>query len=322
MMDSRPLLVTIQCCTYNQERYIRQCLDGFVMQQTNFRFEAVVHDDASTDGTAAIIREYADKYPDIIKAILERENQFSKKDGSLGRIMYEHTHGKYVALCEGDDYWIDPLKLQKQVDYMEAHPECSFIHTRFSYKDENKGIVTSDSSNDTEINRILSEEKDRIGYYILKDNKYRIQTMSVLYRKESFDKIWNTLAKEQTLFLMGDTQLWLNLLRVGEVKYLPDVTAVYRLSPASASRAADPVARFRFSLSCEEMRLYYSRVLNIQDPLFYKNYIKALFKYLIYQPRYRTDERIIEFKNIDPLSRLVIKLRLMSAFKWVSGFIG
>ena len=128
--DTRPLMVTIQCFTYNHEPYIRQCLDGFVMQKTNFRFEAIVHDDASTDGTAAIVREYAEKYPHIIKPILETENQYSKQDGSLQRTMDEHCLGKYIACCEGDDYWIDPLKLQKQVDYMEQHPDCTMTCTR------------------------------------------------------------------------------------------------------------------------------------------------------------------------------------------------
>lgn len=116
-------MVSIQCCTYNQEAYIRQCLEGFVMQKTDFPFEAIVHDDASTDGTAAIIREYAEKYPDIIKPIYESENQYSKKDGSLRRIMIGACIGKYTALCEGDDFWIDPLKLQKQVDFLEAHTD-------------------------------------------------------------------------------------------------------------------------------------------------------------------------------------------------------
>lgn len=123
--DTRPLMVTIHCITYNQELYLRDCLEGFVMQKTNFRFEAIVHDDASTDSTATIIREYEEKYPDIIKPIYETENQYSKHDGSLDKIMAEHTHGKYVAICEGDDYWTDPLKLQKQFELMEAHPECS-----------------------------------------------------------------------------------------------------------------------------------------------------------------------------------------------------
>ena len=127
--NNNELMVTIRCMTYNHEPYIRQCLEGFVMQKTNFRFEAIVHDDASTDGTAAIIREYAEKYPDIIKPIYETENQYSKHDGSLKRIMNCVTHGKYIALCEGDDYWIDSLKLQKQIDYMEQHSECSLCGT-------------------------------------------------------------------------------------------------------------------------------------------------------------------------------------------------
>ena len=128
-MDNRELMVTIRCLAYNHESYIRQCLEGFVMQKTNFRFEAIVHDDASTDGTAAIIREYAEKYPDIIKPIFETENQYSKRDGSIRRIMNEHTHGKYVAMCEGDDYWIDPLKLQKQVDFLENNQEYGMCYT-------------------------------------------------------------------------------------------------------------------------------------------------------------------------------------------------
>lgn len=123
------LMVTIRCLAYNHEPYIRQCLEGFVMQKTNFRFEAIVHDDASTDGTAAIIKEYAEKYPDIIKPIFETENQYSKHDGSIRRIMNEHTNGKYIALCEGDDYWTDPLKLQKQVNFLESHLEYTMSHT-------------------------------------------------------------------------------------------------------------------------------------------------------------------------------------------------
>lgn len=101
MNNSDILMVTIRCIAYNHEPYIRQCLEGFVIQKTNFRFEAIVHDDASTDGTAAIIREYAEKYPNIIKPIFETENQYSKRDGSLRRIMDSHTRGKYVAMCEG-----------------------------------------------------------------------------------------------------------------------------------------------------------------------------------------------------------------------------
>ena len=129
--EKSPLMVTILCITYNHKSYIRQCLDGFVKQKTNFRFEAIVHDDASTDGTTDIVREFAEKYPDIIKPMIEKENQYSKGKTSFGRTMLEHyPPGKYIAECEGDDYWIDPLKLQKQVDYMEQHPDCTMTCTR------------------------------------------------------------------------------------------------------------------------------------------------------------------------------------------------
>lgn len=133
MGEERVPLVTIRCVVYNHEPYLRQCLDGFVMQRTNFLFEAIVHDDASTDGSAAIIREYAEKYPDIIKPIYETENQYSK--GTLGDIMLAagHPKAKYIAYCEGDDYWTDPNKLQLQVDFLESHPDYYMTCHAFKY---------------------------------------------------------------------------------------------------------------------------------------------------------------------------------------------
>lgn len=127
--DSNEILVSIHCLVYNHEPYIRDCLEGFVMQKTNFPFEAIVHDDASTDKSADIIREYAEKYPHIIKPIYQTENQYSQKNGAIGRAVNAITRGKYIALCEGDDYWTDPLKLQKQVDFLESHPDYSMSCT-------------------------------------------------------------------------------------------------------------------------------------------------------------------------------------------------
>lgn len=123
MTSTQEILVTIRCAAFNHEKYIRQTLDGIVSQQTDFRFEAIVHDDASTDNTADIIREYAEKHPDIIKAFFEKENQYSKGGQEIERIFEENSHGKYMVICEGDDFWTDPLKLQKQVDFLEAHPD-------------------------------------------------------------------------------------------------------------------------------------------------------------------------------------------------------
>ena len=120
-------IVTVWCLAYNQKDFIRDALEGFVMQKTTFPFEVIVHDDASTDGTTAIVQEYARRYPDIIKPVIETENQWQK--GGLKHIIHimneKYRNGKYIAFCEGDDYWTAPHKLQQQVDFLESHAEYS-----------------------------------------------------------------------------------------------------------------------------------------------------------------------------------------------------
>lgn len=119
-------LVSICSITYNHAPFIRQCLDGFLMQQCNFPIEIIINDDCSTDGTTEIIREYAEKYPDKIFPVFHEENQWSKGErGIFQKFVFPKARGKYIALCEGDDYWTDPLKLQKQVDFLESHPDYS-----------------------------------------------------------------------------------------------------------------------------------------------------------------------------------------------------
>lgn len=176
-MDNDKILVSIRCLVYNHESYLCQCLEGFVMQKTNFRFEAIVHDDASTDGSATIIREYAEKYPDIIKPIYETENQYSKRDGSLTRITNAACRGKYIAICEGDDYWIDPQKLQKQVDFLEAHPDYLLCGTNGLILWDN-GTNAPEYFNRNFTSRELMPE-DVIG-------KWPFPTASLMYRRELF----------------------------------------------------------------------------------------------------------------------------------------
>ena len=121
-------LVSIACITYNHAPYIRQCLDGFIMQQTDFDFEIVIHDDASTDGTKDIVLEYCSKYPNLFRPILQEQNRYKEGKGIFTRFVFPECRGKYIAMCEGDDYWTDPLKLQKQVSLLEENINysCSF----------------------------------------------------------------------------------------------------------------------------------------------------------------------------------------------------
>lgn len=222
--EEQPLMVTIRCITYNHEPYIRQCLEGFIMQKTNFRFEAIVHDDASTDETANIIREYAEKYPDIIKPIFETENQYSKLDGSIQCIMSEHIHGKYVAMCEGDDYWIDPLKLQKQVDFLESNPKYSMCaHNAFVFYQQKNDVCLF---NKTSYSGELSVH-DAI-------HAWKIPTASILVLSE--------IAKEYPSWLAviysGDYSLILRTLLKGKIYLNSDIMSVYRVSYVGYSASA------------------------------------------------------------------------------------
>ncbi|MBP3763026.1 MAG: glycosyltransferase [Bacteroidales bacterium] len=217
-MDTATPNVAIHCVAFNQENYIRQCLDGFVMQQTTFPFHAVVHDDASTDGTADIIRDYAQRYPDIIRPILETENQWSKHDGSLLRIMEAACGGsKYIAFCEGDDYWTDPLKLQKQVDFMEAHPDYSGCFHNVEVLDQRTGRILPVPDEDK-----IPEDTtipDLIPYNY-------IHTASALYRQNptvtrKLHRLANSIVLDYPRHVLYAEQ--------GKIKHLSDKMAVYRL---------------------------------------------------------------------------------------------
>lgn len=133
MRMEKEVMVSILCMTYNQEKYITDALESFLNQITDFAYEVIIHDDASTDSTASIIRAYQEKYPDIIKPIFQKENQFSKEVKIFYEFMLPVAKGKYIAICDGDDYWTDPYKLQKQYDFLEANPEYSICYHRAEY---------------------------------------------------------------------------------------------------------------------------------------------------------------------------------------------
>lgn len=226
-------LVTIRCLVYNHEPYLRQCLDGFVMQKTDFPFEAIVHDDASTDRSAEIIREYAEKYPNIIKPIFETENQYSKRNGSIRRIMNEHTRGKYVALCEGDDYWIDPYKLQKQVDFLERHPDCGLVYTDVNFYFQKKDVMKFNyiSSGKLKQSHDFAEHLVNAGY---------IAPCTWVYRR-------NFLPRGAYQYVDGTFPLALDIWAQSKVFFLNEATAVYRHLSESASHSRSLQKGFCFT---------------------------------------------------------------------------
>ena len=135
------IIVSIICNTYNHEKYIKDALDGFIMQKTTFPFEVLIHDDCSTDHTADIIKQYEKQYPELIRPIYQPENQYSKGISIGKEYQFPRVRGKYVAFCEGDDYWTDPNKLQKQYEIMEQNPNVDICSHDFTCINAHTGSV-------------------------------------------------------------------------------------------------------------------------------------------------------------------------------------
>lgn len=180
--DTTPI-VSISCITYNHAPYIRKCLEGFLMQKTTFPIEVLIHDDASTDGTEEIIREYEAKYPDIIKPLYETENQWVKGKRGSRVFNFPRARGKYIALCEGDDYWTDPLKLQKQVDFLEKNTDYVLTCHRYSKYDEDEKKWYSDNRES-----IFEHHKKGLTFrYPFK--RWITKTLTVVFRKSALSNM-------------------------------------------------------------------------------------------------------------------------------------
>ena len=209
------IVVSVLCLAYNHEAWIRNALEGFVSQQAPFRFEVLVHDDASTDGTADIIREYAARYPELIRPVFQTENQYSRGVPVSLRYLAPRIRGRYVALCEGDDYWTDPHKLAKQVAALEARPDvdiCAHV-TRKDREGRADGYVAP-CLRDT----LFPAEK-----VILGGGSRFVATPSLLCRTETY-KLWTPMRD----VLVNDYVLQLQGSMRGGLYCLADCMSVYR----------------------------------------------------------------------------------------------
>ena len=255
-------LVSICCITYNHAQFIRKCLDGFLMQQTDFPIEILIHDDCSTDGTTEIIREYEAKYPELIFPLYEEENQYQHgKAAEIDFYNYRRARGKYIAYCEGDDYWTDPLKLQKQVNFMEANPEYSVCFHDFQIYD-------------------LRNERWREPLYKIREqsiqggvdvttamflrNAHYGQPLTMLFRVSDFDYHWSKQYK-----YYRDTHEIYHLLRAGKGRILDFVGGVYNLhdNGVNTSLSIQKSAKIVCN-TCKELYVYNPDDIIIQEFLY------------------------------------------------------
>lgn len=215
-MENDRIMVSISCITYNHEDYIADAIDSFLKQETNFEYEILIHDDASTDNTAQIIREYEKKYPNLIKPIYQKENQHSK-GLKVGAFNAKRAHGKYVALCEGDDFWIDSKKLKIQVEFMENNPNCSMcVHGAYIVDAEAEFIIGK-------VRPARSNKLFSVGE-IIEGGGSLFATNSVVCRRI----FYNELPKFYELAPTGDRPFFIHLSLCGEVYYHDRFMSVYR----------------------------------------------------------------------------------------------
>ena len=278
-------LVSVICITYNHAPYLRQCLDGILMQKTTFPFEVVINDDCSTDGSTDIIKEYVERYPEIIVPVYHDENQYSKGPNVAITYWIKEARGKYWAATETDDYWTDPLKLQKQVDYMENNPDCALCFTN--------AIVISDNDEERKMYDHL-EECDYSAIDIYK--KWTIPTTTAMWRNilnypiETFKDVY-----------FGDIFLFLNLAVRGKVHCINQKTAVYRRNEGGVSFQMNLSKAKRLIKQYQFMMQHFKDFPDLVD---YSKYcIKVYCWYIIYESDASMMEKIHYLRHERKISK-------------------
>jgi glycosyltransferase involved in cell wall biosynthesis len=216
-------LVSVSVTTYNHEKYIRQCLDSILMQDVNFPYEILVHDDASLDGTTDIIREYETNYPGIIKPIYQTENQYSQGK-HVSKFNFDRARGRYLAFCEGDDYWTDPGKLQKQVIFLERNPEYIATAHRVKVINERGGTIDYPGYSDVVEHVFTIDEYFKPPF----PGKLPSQLASLVMRNVFLTLDPHRLDLYHSCNALGDRKLSLLLVMMGDTYCFSEAMTTYR----------------------------------------------------------------------------------------------
>ena len=348
-MEYPKFKVTVSCMTYNQSKYITDAMNGFTMQQTSFPFVCTIVDDASTDGEQDVIRKYVEDNFDFSEGSVSyhketdyahityaqhktnkncyfavlylKENHYSQRKPKMGYLSEWRDMCEYEALCEGDDYWIVPDKLEKQVSFLNCHSDYVMCFAGASHLN----VLNNEISDNVWLsyrdrNRMISSKCKRDSFFSILLGECRIPTLTVLYRCEIFKNRPNN----NVMFLMGDTPLWLDFSQMGKIEYLDEIMAVYRVIPGSASHKRGDAALL-FKLSMYEMRVYYCNKYGYEIPCKLKNlYNYAYCHYLIWAkdvshrpmfPMFKTNSIYVMICKLHIFSKCLAKIALFCVDK-------
>lgn len=240
-ITKRPL-VTVQVYAYNKEKYIAQCLDSILSQKTNYEYEVIVAENPGTDHTREILLNYQKRFPEKIILVLREKNMgFFYNYFASERL----SRGKYIARCDGDDYWCDNLKIQKQVDFLESNIDVGLCYTRSRIFDDNRNC--------------FSQQEGGLPWKGFKSEliKEPIQQPTIMYRRDLFWEYMNEIQPEEKGWLMEDVPRSLWFAWNSKVVRLDDITAVYRIVSDSQSHNIDYNKQERYHRSIRDIRLFY-----------------------------------------------------------------
>jgi len=237
--------VSFICTTYNHESFIEDTIRGFLLQETSFPFEILIHDDASTDNTAQVIKYYSKLYPNIIHSVIQTENQYSRDRHFPIHSMFEQAKGEYIAICEGDDFWICKTKTSVQVSIFERNSKVSLVYGKaYIYRVSENNICSGVVGNLMATDAI---------YY-----KNGIPTLTTMFKKSALVGLNDYVGSNQKEWLQSDYQLWLWLKLQGDIVFEDKITSIYRVLTSSASRPDNVQAQYKFRQSVLSVSIYFS----------------------------------------------------------------
>ena len=294
-VSSKPL-VSICVQTYQHKKYIKKCLDSILEQKTNFDFEILLGEDHSKDGTREICEDYAQRFPEKIRLFLHhRENQIKimGEPTSNFNALYNFysARGKYIAFCEGDDAWNDPLKLQKQVDYLESHSNYSFTYHSYKTIDNTGSYILSDEEK--------IQPKLDIKSHDLKTCEYHPLLLTICFRNEL-----RQIPAEMINVINVDSFLISLLGNLGEAKFLDKVEAsLYRKHSGGIWSHRNKARKYLSKImTYQKLMAYYNRIDEGLTAEFYRSKLQSTYKSMI----------LLELKNVKPINAIKYLSRLRS----------